>query len=111
MIIKDQPIAMQAKIYMYELNNSARENGFKANEGWEVSRATHEEKTELEKKYQLTIWAKVLPEMLAELFITVKSQLILAKTLVADGKKSEMNSVASNDQQYLVAFNPNRLKT
>jgi len=111
MIIKDQPVAMQAKIYMYDLNNSARENGFKADEGWEVSRATQEEKIELERRYQLTVSAKVLPEILAELFIMVKSQLILAKKVITDGKRPEMNLVASSDQQYLVAFNPNRLKT
>ncbi|WP_295772832.1 hypothetical protein [uncultured Mucilaginibacter sp.] len=108
--MKDQTVTMQAKIYVYDLNNLARENGFKANEGWEVSRATNEEKKELEKKYQLTISAKVQPEILAELFITVKSQLILSKNLMAGDKKTEMNFVASNDQQYLVAFNPNRLK-
>jgi hypothetical protein len=49
--MKDQTIEFQAKIYVYDLHNCAREFGFKTDEVWEVSMATGQEKTAIENKY------------------------------------------------------------
>jgi hypothetical protein len=107
-MMNKQTVETQAKIYMFDLNNFAREHGFKANEVWEINRATFEEKAALEKRYQQTVSAKVLPEVLGELFGLVKDKLIQAKAL--GESKTDANAVLDINQQYLVAFNPSKLK-
>ena len=102
----NQLVEFQAKIYVYDLDNCAREFGFKADEGWELSLATTEERTALEKKYYPTISTKVLPEILAELFGVVKSKLVQAASNIQN--KLDVNRVSGHDLQYLVAFNPKR---
>jgi hypothetical protein len=102
----NQLVEFQAKIYVYDLDNCAREFGFKADEGWELSLATTEERTALEKKYYPIISTKVLPEILAELFGVVKSKLVQAASNIQN--KLDVNRAAGHDLQYLVAFNPKR---
>jgi len=103
-----ETIEYQAKVYVYDLNNCARENGFKADESWELNLATAEEKKAIEKKYFPTVSAKVLPEILGELFGLVKGKLIHARAEME--KKFDGNTLfnKTNEHQYLVAFNPKR---
>lgn len=103
----NEAIEKKAKIYVYDLNNCARENGFKADETWEFSMATDVEKTALEKKYFPTISAKVLPELLTELFHLVKAKLIHAKY---NGERGGTQNTTGSNLQYLIAYNPNRLR-
>jgi len=49
--------------------------GFKADEHWQVSLATAAEKVEIENKYNPTLSAKVLPEVLSEMFHIIKATL------------------------------------
>jgi hypothetical protein len=96
----------QAKIYLYDLSNCAREFGFKDNEGWQVSLATLAEKSAIENKYFPTISAKGLPEVLSGMFGLVKEKLIQAKSDIE--KTWDTNSIRNNHLQYLIAFNPDR---
>ncbi len=107
--MKDSNVIMQAKIYLYDLNNCALENGFTSSDGWELNRVTVEEKMELERKYQNTVSHKILPELLAEFFTLVKEQLMAAQKMLSP-KQAEVTMIPNNEQRYLVAFNPNRLK-
>lgn len=92
----------QVRNLIYELKNCANEYGFQV-EGWELCMGTDAEKTKLEKKYYPLFSAKVQPELLPGVFITVNETLHL---------RSEMKSGADAGQtlQYLLAFNPERLK-
>jgi len=99
-------VEFQAKIYVYDLNNCAREFGFKDDEGWELSLANTEERTALEKKYYPIISTKVLPEILTELFGVVKSKLVQAASNIQN--KLDVSRMPGHDMQYLVAFNPKR---
>src|SRR5476651_2280664 len=106
----NQGVEMQAKMYVYDLNNCAREFGFKPDEGWELNVATSDEKTAIERRYYPTIATKVLPEILSELFGVVKDKLVQVKsdirnTLDTGGKSNNA------ELQYLVAFNPKRVRT
>jgi hypothetical protein len=103
-----ESVEYQAKVYVYDLNNSARENGFKPDETWQLSLATNEEKNAIEKKYHPTISAKVLPEILGELFGLVKAKLILAKSDMEKKFDGDTLFNKTNEHQYLVAFNPKR---
>jgi hypothetical protein len=100
-------IEMKAKLYVYDLNNCAVENGFKPDEAWEFSMATDEEKTAIEKKYFPTISAKVMPEFLSEMFHLVKSKLVNAKY---NKEHSAAHNPAGSSLQYLIAYNPGRLR-
>jgi hypothetical protein len=101
-----QTVEFQAKVYTYDLNNCARENGFKADEVWEVSLATDEDKTAIESKYYPTVWAKVSPEILSEMLGLVKEQLLQVKPNVED--VLDKKAILTNHLHYLIAFNPKR---
>ena len=103
--MSDQTIEFQAKIYIYDLNNCAREFGFKAEENWDVSMVTSQQKAAIEKKYFPTLATKVLPEMLAEMLGSVKFKLNQGIEKVLDA-----TSIRQQQLQYLVAFSPNRLR-
>ena len=97
----EQTIEFQARIYVYDLENCAREFGFKTNENWEVTLATAVEKTALEKKYFPALSLKVLPECLVELFglIMLKlSQKINSDTI------PDVKSIRQQELQYVVAY-------
>ncbi len=102
----NQTVEMQAKVYVYDLNNCAKEFGFKTDEGWDLNLATLAEKTAIEKDYYPTISTKVLPEILSELFGLVKAKLTVAKSII--DKKSDTETTSGKLLQYLVAFNPKR---
>jgi hypothetical protein len=106
--MSDQTIEFQAKIYVYDLHNCAREFGFKADENWEINMVTRQEKADLEKKYFPTLSAKILPEMLAEMLSSVKFKL---SQQLADFEKAIDTALVRRQQfQYLVAYSPNRLR-
>jgi hypothetical protein len=104
----NQKLAYQAKLYVYDLNNCAREFGFKDDEGWELNLVSGEEKTSIQKKYYPVVTTKVVPEVLAELFNEVKSQLVQAKSNIQN--KLDVERLSVHDLQYLVAFNPKRYR-
>jgi hypothetical protein len=104
----NQKVEFQAKLYVYDLNNCAREFGFKDDEGWELNLVSNEEKTSLQKKYYPVVTTKVVPEVLAELFTQVKDQLVQAKSNIQN--KLDMERLSVHDLQYLVAFNPKRYR-
>ena len=106
--MENQTAEYQAKLYVYDLNNCAREFGFKDDEGWQLSLATGEAKTALYKRYYPVVSAKVVPEMLAELFTLVKSRLEQASANIQN--KLDPENLSTLDLQYLVAFNPKRLR-
>lgn len=104
--MSDQTIESQAKIYVYDLHNCAREFGFKTDEQWEVNMVTSQEKADLENRYLPTLSAKILPEMLAGMLSTVKFK--LNQQLAAVEKALDVSLVRQQHLQYLVAYNPKR---
>lgn len=97
---------MQASIYVYDLNNTAREFGFKPDEGWELNVATQEEMVDIEKRYHPTITTKVLPEIISEMFGLVKDKLIHVKSEIRNNLNTNIRP--NSTLQYLVAYNPKR---
>lgn len=106
--MSDQTIEFQAKIYVYDLKNCAREFGFKADEAWEISMASSEEKAAIEKQYFPTLSASVLPEMLAEMLGSVKFK--LSKKLAGLEKALDTAAIRKQHLQYLVAYSPSRVR-
>jgi hypothetical protein len=106
--MNDQTVEFQARIYVYDLKNCAREFGFKADENWEVSIASSAEKAAIEQRYFPTQSASMLPEMLAEMLSSVKFK--LSQNLAGPEKALDTDIIRKKHLQYLVAFSPNRLR-
>ena len=107
--MSEQTTEFQAKIYVYDLQNCAREFGFKADESWEISMVSPQEKTALEKKYFPTLSAKVLPESLAEVLGLVKSR--LNQPQAGTEKNTDFARIRQQELQYLVAYSVKRLRS
>lgn len=98
----------KASEYIYDLGNTALENGFKPDEHWEVQMATAAEKKAFEKQYYPTVATSILPELLKATFALVKTQLnqvIKAQTLIPSDRFAP-----EPVYEYLVAFNLNRVR-
>jgi hypothetical protein len=106
--MSDQTVEFQAKIYVYDLKNCAREFGFKADENWEISMANSAENAVIEKQYFPTLSASVLPEILAEMFGSVKFK--LTQKMVSPENALDTAAIHVQHLQYLVASSPNRLR-
>lgn len=106
--MKHQTPEYQAKEYLFDLNNTANENGFRADESWKVSLATAAEKAAIEKNYYPVIATRVVPEVLPGLYRIVKASLRQGM----DNAESAMDAkdLAKSGLYYVVAYNPNRLR-
>jgi hypothetical protein len=106
--MNNKSIEYQAREYLFDLKNFAIENGFKPEEHWEVSLATAAEKEVIENKYNPTISTKVVPEVLSGMFPIVKAKLSQALDNVENS--IDAKSLAKSGLQYVIAYNPTRLR-
>ena len=106
--MNNQSPEYQAREYLFDLNNTANENGFKADERWKVSLATAAEKAAIEKNYYPVIATKVVPEILPGLFRIVKAT--LRQGLDASESSMDAKELVKSQLYYVVAYNPNRLR-
>jgi hypothetical protein len=95
----------QANEYLYDLRNTAAENGFKPDEKWQLSLVTQEDKAAIEKKYHAAVAAKANPEDLSAMFEIVKIRLNQPAAIIPDIK-----TIGRDRLQYLIAYNPEREK-
>ncbi|GAA4084146.1 hypothetical protein [Mucilaginibacter panaciglaebae] len=103
-----QTAKYKASEYIYDLGNTALENGFKSDEHWEVQMATADEKKAFEKQYYPTVSTSVLPELLSATFTLVKAQL---NQVIKERVATPLDRFAPEPvYQYLVAFNVNRVR-
>jgi len=106
--MNNQTPEYQAKEYLFDLNNTANENGFTADESWKVSLATAAQKAVIEKTYYPVIATKVVPEVLPGLFRIVKATL---KQGIDDlDSLVDAKGLVKSELYYVVAYNPNRLR-
>jgi len=104
--MEDQKIEDQSKVYLFDLMNTARENGFKPGEKWELGLANEAQKTRIQKDYSPAIATKVFPEILLQVYQDVK--LKLNQTLNSEEELLNMKSVLSEKLNYIVAYIPAR---
>ena len=104
-----QTIESQTRMYMFDLLNTAKEHGFKADDNWELSMATDLERIKIQKDYYPTIATKVIPEFLLQVFNLTKFKLNQALQKKEEGVNHR--SVVNAELIYIVAFNPKRPRT
>jgi len=110
MIVAKQSIETETRMYMYDLLNTAKEFGFKAEDSWELSMVTNTERIKIQKDYYPTIAAKVGPEILLQVFHTIKAR--LNQSFHKEEPRSDgRGGAVTEDLNYLVAFNPKRPRT
>ncbi|MES2428662.1 MAG: hypothetical protein V4560_16890 [Bacteroidota bacterium] len=107
--MKNKTIEDQTKMYLYDLMNTAKEHGFKADDNWELSIVTDTERQKIQKDYYPTIATRVIPEFLLQVFHLTKSRLNQSLNKIEEGLNNR--SVAAGDLNYIVAFNPKRPRT
>jgi len=100
-----ETVGREASLYLFDLQNYARENGCQADNNWQLTRATLDEKRELERSYELIISGKYLPEAIPQIFRLVNSKLNPAEIL-----KDADSKLSSNTGSYLVAYRTDKLK-
>ena len=98
----------QAKMYLYDIHNCARENGFKAEDKWQVCLASDDEKITIVNKYNPTISVKMAPAILSEVFDLVKEKLQQAKSEVEQAYTKE--SIRVNQLHHLIAFSEKKMR-
>jgi len=109
MILKEQSIENQTKMYLYDLMNTAKEHGFKAEDNWELSMVTDAERQKIQKDYYPTIATKVIPEFLLQVFNLTRVRLNQTLNKTEGGLNNR--SVVNSELNYIVAFNPKRPRT
>ena len=98
----------KASEYIYDLGNTALENGFKPDEHWEVQIATAAEKKAFEKQYYPTVATSVLPELINATFALVKARLNQA---IKVQQLLPLDRFAPEPvYEYMVAFNSSRIR-
>ncbi|WDF57244.1 hypothetical protein [Mucilaginibacter sp. KACC 22063] len=97
----------KASEFIYDLGNTALENGFKPDEVWDVQIATASEKKALDKQYCPLVATSVSPELLNETFALVKAQL---NQVVKIQNTIQDRFAPEPVYEYLIAFNPARVR-
>ena len=109
MIADKQAIEKQTRMYMFDLLNTAKEHGFKGEDNWELSMVTDIERIKIQKDYYPTIAARIFPEILLQVFHTIKSR--LNQPDHQENRKEGTRTALNEELTYLVAFNPKRPRT
>ena len=104
--MNEQAIETQARMYLYDLMNAAKEHGFKADDTWELSMATDSGRSKLQKDYYPAIAVKIVPEILLQVFNSAKSG--LKQSYTNEGQLPDAKAILAENYTYLVAVNPKR---
>ncbi len=107
--MQEQTVENQTKLYLFDLMNTAKEHGFKADDNWQLSLVTDKERSKIQKDYHPTIAAKMFPELLLPVFVSVKSK--LNQTLNPQEQLLNAKSIENDNLKFLVAFIPTRPRT
>ncbi|RFZ84678.1 hypothetical protein DYU05_03455 [Mucilaginibacter terrenus] len=104
--MNEKTVEAETRLYSYELMNTAREHGFKADDVWELSLVSDTEKSRLQKNYYPTIATKMLPEAVLEVYTQLKSR--LSNSLSTSENTPDKKTIAADSLNYLVAYNLKR---
>jgi hypothetical protein len=106
--MNNQTAKFKATEYLYDLANTAAENGFKTDEHWEVNLVSEFEKLAIERKYYPTVASRFIPDIVMDAFKMVKAQ--LKQTIIPHIGDLDRYAEPQPVLQYLIAYNPDRLR-
>ncbi|MBK0378843.1 hypothetical protein [Mucilaginibacter segetis] len=102
----NQQVELQSRMYLYDLMNAAKEHGFKQDDSWEFSMVSDSGRSSIQKNYYPTIAVKIMPEILLQVFHTIKSR--LNQTFSKDERQFQTKNIEEEDLNFLVAYNLKR---
>eukprot|EP01012_Entosiphon_sulcatum_P023387 TRINITY_DN2838_c0_g1_i1.p1 TRINITY_DN2838_c0_g1~~TRINITY_DN2838_c0_g1_i1.p1 ORF type:complete len:107 (+),score=10.58 TRINITY_DN2838_c0_g1_i1:444-764(+) len=98
---------VQAKVFLYELNNTRHEYGFSVNEEWTLDLATNSQKKELENKYYPLLSIIIAPENIMGMLDLLEDKL---QNAVGNIKEHLGTKKISKEYTNLLAYCVARLK-
>jgi hypothetical protein len=101
-----QTIDDQTRMYLYDLMNTAKEHGFRADDSWELLIGSDIEKLRIQKDYHPAIVTRMVPEELLQVYHSVKSH--LKQELKKEDQSIGPREIANGELKYLVAYNLKR---
>jgi hypothetical protein len=104
--IENPIIENQTRMYLFDLMSTARENGFKGDDNWELMLGTEAQMTRILKDYYPAIATKIFPEILLQVFYTIKSR--LHQALNKEEQSLDARTIMNSKLNYVIAFNPKR---
>lgn len=104
--MQNENIALQAKVFLYHLNNSNNENGFRAHESWKFSQVSEEGKAKIEHDFFPTVSVRVNPELIHDFAASVLQQLKIEQPKV--NVPDSIISIQAGSE-YFIAFSPDRV--
>lgn len=107
--MQEQTVENETRLYLFDLMNTAKEHGFKADDNWQLSLVTDKERSKIQKNYHPTIAAKMFPEVLLPVFQSIKSK--LNQSLNSEEQSMNTKSISAEDLKFLVAYVPTRPRT
>ncbi|MEP6612501.1 MAG: hypothetical protein ABJA76_11470 [Mucilaginibacter sp.] len=102
-------IEKETRMYLFDLTNTALENGFKADDNWELVLGTEAQKTKIQKDYYPAVAAKIFAEIALPVYYTIKSR--LHQPLNAIEQSLDVKTVLKDNLNYVIAYNPKRQRT
>lgn len=105
--MKKEDVALQAKVYLYHLNNANKENGIKKGEGWKFSQVTDAGRLAIEHDYYPTVSHKVEHKVLQDFADNV---MLYLKTNHPDIQVPDLSIPIEKDSEYLIAYSPARIR-
>ncbi|MEO6632203.1 MAG: hypothetical protein ABIN13_10790 [Mucilaginibacter sp.] len=102
-------IEKETRMYLFDLTNTALENGFKADDNWELVLGTEAQKIKIQKDYYPAIAAKIFAEIALPVYYTIKSR--LHQPLNAIEQSLDVKTVLKDNLNYVIAYNPKRQRT
>ena|ERR1700761_8675207 len=93
------------KEFLFDLRNSANENGFKPGETWDLKLVSDADRKAIEQQYQITLSQKGEPQELLDLYYPVHDQLKLKTVEIPTAHHMQLDKI-----NYLIAYNAGREK-
>ena len=104
--MKNSTIEKESMMYMFDLTNTALENGFKTDENWELLLGTEAQNIKIQKDYYPAISAKLFAEMALPVYNKIKSKLHQPLNMIE--QSLDLKTVLKDKLNYLIAYNPKR---
>jgi hypothetical protein len=102
-------IKVQTLTYVYDLNNEAKEHGFRDDEKWELTLATETDKAQIQKDYYPSVTSNASSDTLLQVFQSVK--LAMHIPLSKEEQQMDSQSIVNSNLKYIIAFNPKRARS
>jgi len=106
MNMKNDDIALEAKVFLYHLNNANDENGIRKDESWTLRQVSEAVKTEIERNYSPTVSTRVDPKVMEEF----STSLMLNLKAQPKVKVSSLFMDVLPGAEYIIAFSTDRIR-